>query len=87
MTSKYATVDYEGKKVVIVPGQLILDSQMNIFGLHLFMESTDDVPEGVPDVFAFEHRGVRIVIDRNPNCEPSDETLTMTLGIKNNDQQ
>lgn len=79
-----ATIDYEGKKVVVVPGQLILDSQMNIFGLHLFMESTKDVPEGVPDVFAFEHRGVRVVIDRNPNCGPTDETVIMSIKVKNN---
>ena len=61
-----ATIDYDGKKVVLVPGQLILDSRMNVFGLHLFMESCDQVPEGVPDAFAFEHRGIRIVVDRAP---------------------
>lgn len=57
---------------------------MNVFGLHLFMESTDEIPEGVPDVFAFEHRGIRIVVDRNPNCEPTDESLTMSVEVKDN---
>lgn len=76
-----ATIDYDGKQVVLIPGQLILDSGMNVFGLHLFMESVDYVPDGIPTAFAFEHRGVRVVVDRAPNCEPSDETLSIGIPI------
>ncbi len=76
-----ATIDYDGKKVALIPGQLILDSGMNVFGLHLFMESVDHVPDGIPTAFAFEHRGVRVVIDRAPNCEPSDESLSISIPI------
>lgn len=63
-----ATIKYQGKDVPIVPGQLILDSGMNIFGLHLFMESMEHIPDAIPSPlrFAFEHRGVRIVIDCDP---------------------
>ena len=74
-----ATIDYNGKKVVLVPGQLILDSGMNVFGLHLFMESCDHVPDGIPTAFAFEHRGVRVVIDREPDCGHSDESLSVPI--------
>lgn len=74
-----ATIDYDGKQVVLVPGQLILDSGMNVFGLHLFMESCDKVPEGIPTAFAFEHRGVRVVVDRAPGCGKTDESLSVPI--------
>lgn len=78
-----ATIDYDGKQATLVPGQLILDSGMNVFGLHLFMESCDGVPEGIPKLFAFEHRGVRVVIDRDPdNLVPPNEALTVHLTAK-----
>ena len=64
-----ATVDYDGQKVVVAPAQLILDSGMNVFGLQLFMESVDGVPPELPTAFAFEHRGVRVVVDRAPGSE------------------
>lgn len=78
-----ATIDYDGKKAVLVPGQLILDSGMNVFGLHLFMESCEHVPEGIPKVFAFEHRGVRFIVDRDPDTlAQSNESLTVDLSVK-----
>lgn len=64
---RMATIDYDGKKVILAPAQLILDSGMNVFGLQLFMESIDKVPTEVPTAFAFEHRGVRFVVDRDPD--------------------
>ena len=70
-----ATVKYQGKSIAVAPGQLILDSGMNVFGLHLFMESVKDIPDGVPSAFAFEHRGVRIVID----CDPEKTDAAIAL--------
>lgn len=78
-----------------ISSQQILDAGLNVFGLHLFLESIGRMPpneSGEPFEFEFEHRGVNAKVRFHLTAlhdekAKGDEMVTMRLIYKGGQQE